>query len=76
MALDLEVIAKGIERGETIDKLLDLSCRRGQGSFISVPIAANELAPILRNGVVRIGATGEPNWRGLVSRRSILVEPS
>lgn len=52
-ALDLGVIAKGIESGETIDKLLDLSCKRGQGSFISVPIAAHELTPILRTGVVR-----------------------
>jgi EAL domain-containing protein (putative c-di-GMP-specific phosphodiesterase class I) len=62
-ALDLEVIAKGVERGETIDKLLDLRCERGQGSFIFAPIAAEELAPILRAGVVRIGSDhGAQTW--------------
>ena len=54
-ALDLGVIAKGVESGETIDKLLDLSCIRGQGSFISVPMAAEKLGLMLRAGRVPIG---------------------
>lgn len=55
-ALDLGVIAKGIENYETIDKLLDLSCVRGQGSYISAPIAADDVASILRTGVVHLGS--------------------
>jgi diguanylate cyclase (GGDEF)-like protein len=54
-ALDLGVIAKGVESDETIDKLLDLSCVRGQGSFISVPMAAEKLGLMLRAGRVPIG---------------------
>jgi diguanylate cyclase (GGDEF)-like protein len=53
-ALNLGVIAKGIESGETIDKLLDLACVRGQGSFIAEPMAAEDLGPVLRNRGVRI----------------------
>jgi diguanylate cyclase (GGDEF)-like protein len=59
-ALDLGVIAKGIESRETVDKLLDLTCVRGQGSFVSVPMAPEELRPILRTGVVRVVNDG---WR-------------
>jgi diguanylate cyclase (GGDEF)-like protein len=51
-ALNLEVIAEGIETGPTIDKLLEMGCHRGQGYLISVPMAADELAPILKNGAV------------------------
>jgi EAL domain-containing protein (putative c-di-GMP-specific phosphodiesterase class I) len=51
-ALNLEVIAEGIESGSTIDKLLEMGCHRGQGYLIAMPMAASELAPILRNGAV------------------------
>ncbi len=53
-ALDLGVIAKGIESSETIDKLRDLACVRGQGSFIAEPMAAEDLGPVLRNCGVQI----------------------
>jgi diguanylate cyclase (GGDEF)-like protein len=52
-ALDLGVIAKGIESRETIERLLGMTCVRGQGSFISVPMSAGKLGTILRTGVVR-----------------------
>jgi diguanylate cyclase (GGDEF)-like protein len=51
-ALDLGVIAKGIESSQTIEKLLNMTCVRGQGSFISVPMAAGKLGTYLRTGVV------------------------
>jgi diguanylate cyclase (GGDEF)-like protein len=54
-ALNLGVIAKGVESDETIDKLLDLACVRGQGSFIAVPMAAEQLGLVLRAGRVPIG---------------------
>jgi EAL domain-containing protein (putative c-di-GMP-specific phosphodiesterase class I) len=53
-ALELGVIAKGIETGETINKLLGLACVRGQGSFIGEPMAAEDLGPVLRNRGVHI----------------------
>jgi diguanylate cyclase (GGDEF)-like protein len=54
-AFDLGVIAKGVESRETIDKLLAMTCVRGQGSFISLPMTAENLGPVLRTGVVGIG---------------------
>ena len=59
-ALDLGVIAKGIESSETIDKLLDLTCVRGQGSFIAEPMTAENLGPVLRTGVVDIESDRSP----------------
>jgi EAL domain-containing protein (putative c-di-GMP-specific phosphodiesterase class I) len=54
-ALDLGVIAKGIESPQTIEKLLAMTCVRGQGSYVSPPMAAGELGTYLRTGVVRRG---------------------
>ncbi len=51
-ALDLGVIAEGIECGTTIDKLLELGCHRGQGYLMSVPMSPEELAPVLRAGAI------------------------
>jgi diguanylate cyclase (GGDEF)-like protein len=53
-ALDLGVIAEGIETSATIDKLLELGCHRGQGYLMSVPMSAEELAPVLRAGAVPV----------------------
>jgi diguanylate cyclase (GGDEF)-like protein len=60
-ALDLGVIAKGIESRETIEKLLAMTCVRGQGSFISLPMTAKSLGPLLRTGVVGFGSD---RWQG------------
>jgi diguanylate cyclase (GGDEF)-like protein len=51
-ALNLGVIAEGIECGATIDKLLELGCTRGQGYLMSVPMSPEELAPVLAAGAV------------------------
>jgi len=51
-ALDLGVIAEGIESPIILDKLLELGCHRGQGYLISRPVAPGELAPMLRKGAV------------------------
>jgi EAL domain-containing protein (putative c-di-GMP-specific phosphodiesterase class I) len=51
-ALDLGVIAEGIEGGETIDKLLEMGCYRGQGYLMSVPMSAEDLVPVLRAGAI------------------------
>jgi diguanylate cyclase (GGDEF)-like protein len=51
-ALDLKVVAEGIESGTIIDKLLELGCHRGQGYLISRPVAPDALIPILQAGCV------------------------
>jgi len=51
-ALNLEVIAEGIESGSINDKLLLLGCHRGQGYLISRPMAAIDLAPLLGMGAI------------------------
>jgi diguanylate cyclase (GGDEF)-like protein len=51
-ALDLGVIAEGIECSAMIDKLLELGCTRGQGYLMSVPMSPEELAPVLQAGAV------------------------
>jgi len=55
-ALNLQVVAEGIEGGPTIDKLLELGCSRGQGYLISMPIAAEDLAPVLDAGTISLPA--------------------
>jgi EAL domain-containing protein (putative c-di-GMP-specific phosphodiesterase class I) len=61
-ALDLGVIAEGIETSATIDKLLELGCHRGQGYLMSVPMSAEELAPVLRAGPSPFGISSR--WKG------------
>jgi diguanylate cyclase (GGDEF)-like protein len=51
-ALDLEVIAEGIESPVILEKLLELGCHRGQGYLISRPVAPAELATMLQQGFV------------------------
>jgi diguanylate cyclase (GGDEF)-like protein len=51
-ALNLEVIAEGIETGSINDKLLELGCHRGQGYLISRPMPAADLAPLLARGAI------------------------
>jgi len=57
-ALNLEVVAEGIEGPETIEKLLELGCHRGQGYLISMPISPEELAPLLEAGSVDLERLG------------------
>jgi diguanylate cyclase (GGDEF)-like protein len=55
-ALDLEVVAEGIEGAPTIDKLLELGCHRGQGYLLSMPIAPKELTSIMTAGSIDLAA--------------------
>ncbi|OYV61493.1 MAG: hypothetical protein B7Z69_00610 [Actinobacteria bacterium 21-73-9] len=51
-ALNLEVVAEGIESSTIVDKLRELGCHRGQGYLISMPMAASELETLLEAGSV------------------------
>jgi EAL domain-containing protein (putative c-di-GMP-specific phosphodiesterase class I) len=51
-ALNLGVIAEGIESSDIVEKLLELGCHRGQGYLINPPVAANELTALLERGSV------------------------
>ena len=51
-ALNLGVIAEGIETSPIVNKLLELGCYRGQGYLISRPVAPIELTEMLRAGSV------------------------
>lgn len=51
-ALNLGVIAEGIESGPILEELLQLGCTRGQGYLMSEPATPEDLAPILRRGGV------------------------
>jgi EAL domain-containing protein (putative c-di-GMP-specific phosphodiesterase class I) len=55
-ALNLGVIAEGIESGSVIDKLLDLGCYRGQGHLISKAVAPDDLESMLRAGAAPLAA--------------------
>jgi diguanylate cyclase (GGDEF)-like protein len=55
-ALDLQVVAEGIEGTPTIDKLLELGCHRGQGYLLSMPIAPVELTSIMSRGSIDLAA--------------------
>ena len=49
-ALDLDVVAEGIENAEQARILRELGCTRGQGYHFAKPIAADELEQILERG--------------------------
>jgi len=51
-ALNLTVVAEGIETTEIADKLIDLGCARGQGYLISRPLPPEEHETLLREGRV------------------------
>ncbi len=53
-ALNLGVIAEGIETTAIVAKLLELGCDRGQGYLISRPVAPIELAPMLASGSIPV----------------------
>jgi diguanylate cyclase (GGDEF)-like protein len=69
-ALDLQVVAEGIERPEQASVLRRLGCTRGQGYLYARPLPSAELEPILAQGVVDI--PGRPATR---PRRTPSHEP-
>ena len=51
-SLDLDVIAEGIETAGQLALLRAKGCRVGQGFYFSVPMSANDLAPLLASASV------------------------
>ena len=45
--LGLEVVAQGVETRAQVEALRALGCRRGQGSFFSEPLTADQVEPLL-----------------------------
>jgi EAL domain-containing protein (putative c-di-GMP-specific phosphodiesterase class I) len=46
-AVDLDVVAEGIEEHESLKMLLDLGCKKGQGFIYSPPLCATEFTSLL-----------------------------
>jgi diguanylate cyclase (GGDEF)-like protein len=55
-ALDLDIIAEGIEDAETARALIELGCRRGQGYLFARPASAVDLGVVLEAGSVPISS--------------------
>ncbi len=53
--LQMHTVAEGIEEAAQYALLKDLGCTLGQGYFISRPVAAADLEPLLRTGVCEAG---------------------
>jgi|GEM_PF-1289432 len=67
-ALDLSVVAEGIERAEQVRVLRRLGCTRGQGYLFARPLTEDELEPILARGSVPVpGRTAGPTRRRRVN---------
>ena len=54
-ALELSMVAEGIENAEQLRALQALGCRLGQGYWFARPMAAEEAERFLRSGVVDVG---------------------
>jgi EAL domain-containing protein (putative c-di-GMP-specific phosphodiesterase class I) len=52
--LDLDVVAEGVESHEQLATLSYLNCRLLQGFLFSKPVPADELAPLVEQGVLGI----------------------
>jgi diguanylate cyclase len=50
-ALDIEVVAEGVETQAHVDALCDLGCEFAQGFFFHRPVAAEEIAALLAGSV-------------------------
>lgn len=51
-ALDLGIVAEGVESQEILDRLVEMGCYRGQGYLISLPKSAEDLVPVLSAGAI------------------------
>ena len=49
-ALDVPVVAEGIEDAATHETLLEMGCASGQGWYFGKPVAAEDVLPLLRQG--------------------------
>jgi diguanylate cyclase (GGDEF)-like protein len=62
-ALQLHVIAEGIEAASQVTRLLSLGCLAGQGYHLSHPLPATEVEQLLRNGGIdrsRLESVSDP----------------
>jgi diguanylate cyclase (GGDEF)-like protein len=59
-ALSLVVIAEGVETWDQLDELHRLGCDRAQGYYFSRPVAAPEIAAMLREGTPLGGVLARP----------------
>ncbi|HEY7754222.1 MAG TPA: EAL domain-containing protein [Steroidobacteraceae bacterium] len=55
-ALELKLVAEGVERMEQVGRLLALNCRYAQGYYFSRPLSAEEMEGYLDKAVVMHGA--------------------
>lgn len=64
-ALDLDIIAKGIEHHDQVEALLECGCRTGQGYLFSQPVSASDLlrgaGNVARGAAVRSSTGCLPN---------------
>jgi diguanylate cyclase (GGDEF)-like protein len=59
-ALDLQVVAEGIERAGQVTVLRRLGCTRGQGYLYARPLTPEELQPILARGAIVVPGRPAP----------------
>jgi diguanylate cyclase (GGDEF)-like protein len=50
--LDMNVTAEGVETGEQLTRLKELSCGFGQGFYFERPLTSNDAAAMLRSGAI------------------------
>jgi EAL domain-containing protein (putative c-di-GMP-specific phosphodiesterase class I) len=48
-ALDMQIVAEGIEEASQLDSLRDLQCGIGQGYFFSEPMSADAMSDVFRS---------------------------
>lgn len=74
-ALNMEVVAEGIEMGEQQDYLRRLDCSYGQGYLFSRPVPAREMEAFLMNGKLPDSAidTSTKNQRDSAVNKKVIV---
>jgi EAL domain-containing protein (putative c-di-GMP-specific phosphodiesterase class I) len=66
-ALDLQLVAEGIELPAQVATLRDLACQYGQGYYFARPLAADDLAGLLHHQAEEPGWTLDPSGAVLSS---------
>ena len=59
-ALNLELVAEGIEQREQVSTLLGLACQYGQGYYFARPLTSGALAELLHRQAAEPGWTLDP----------------
>ncbi|MGF1473125.1 MAG: putative bifunctional diguanylate cyclase/phosphodiesterase, partial [Rubrobacteraceae bacterium] len=53
-ALDMKVVAEGVETGDQLSHLVEIGCDLVQGNYLSEPLPAEGLTPLLASGSWRV----------------------